>query len=172
MDGAAVTVSLAPSLVALPAALLKTARKRLLSSASTVVGVVKLVLVVPAMGVQVSPESVLCCHWTVGDGVPVAADVNVAVAGAATVASAGCSVMLGAVCVGPVLSNGGGASALPPQALRTMASAASTARQRTESRRSEVGSTKAWRVRMAGPIKTRTARRGRASASTRASGGP
>jgi len=81
-----------------------TARKRLPLSARTVAGVVKLGLVAPLMLVQVTPASVLCCHCTVGEGTPLAAAVKVAVAGATTVTSTGCSVMLGGTGAGLTVS--------------------------------------------------------------------
>src|SRR5450432_367897 len=49
---------------------------------------------------HVWPPSKLNCHCTVGIGVPLAAAVNVAVAGARTVTSTGCKVTLGAVATG------------------------------------------------------------------------
>ena len=91
-------------LFTLPDALVNTARKRLPLSASTVAGVVKLGLVAPTMLIQVTPASVLCCHCTVGEGTPLAAAVKVAVAGATTATSAGCSVMLGATGAGLTVS--------------------------------------------------------------------
>ena len=127
--GAVVTVSLAAWLVALPAALVKTARYSVPLSTSAVAGVVKLALVAPAIGAHVLPALPLFSHCTVGVGVPVADAVNVAVVGMTTLASAGCCVMLGAVRVGPPFSGGGGASALPPQAARARAIAATAMRR-------------------------------------------
>jgi hypothetical protein len=71
MDGGAVTVNVAAVVVAVPTALVNTARYRVpFSPAAT--GKVSVVAVAPAMLLKMAPPSVLCCHCTVGDGMPVA----------------------------------------------------------------------------------------------------
>ena len=55
----------------------------------------------PAMSDHVVPPSLLCCHWTVGAGDPVAAASKVAAVPAFTIWSRGSSVTTGGVWTGP-----------------------------------------------------------------------
>ena len=92
--GAAVTVNVAAVVVAEPTLFVNTARYWLpFCVADTVKD--NVVEVAPAIFVKVTP-SVLCCHCTVGVGVPLAAAVNVAVAPLATLVLAGFVVITGA----------------------------------------------------------------------------
>lgn len=93
--GMACTVSVAvPELTEL-VVLVHTALYCLLLSAAVDVKV-KVALVAPVIFVHVVPV-VLCCHCTVGAGVPPAAEVNVTLLPAQTVCDDGCVVTLGAV---------------------------------------------------------------------------
>lgn len=98
--GIGFTVSTAALELTVPALLVHTARYCLaLSTAAT--PNVKVALVAPDMFVQVVPL-VLDCHCTVGDGVPLAAEVKLAFAPAHLVCDAGCVVTAGATVVLPV----------------------------------------------------------------------
>ena len=57
----------------------------------------------PATGAKVAPASLLDCHWN-ASVVPVAVTLKVAVAGAVTVWSAGCTVIAGATGAGVTVS--------------------------------------------------------------------
>ena len=90
-----VTFSVAAFVVAVPGPLVKIARYLLPLSPLTVAGVVYVVVVAPVTVVQVVPPSVDTCHWTVGEGVPDAPAVKVAVLPRITVWVAGCVVTTG-----------------------------------------------------------------------------
>ena len=94
MTGPAVTVNVAAVLVAELMLLVNTALNRLPFCIATAPND-SVVEVAPAIFVKVTP-SVLCCHCTVGAGLPLAAAVNVAVAPAATLILAGLVVIAGA----------------------------------------------------------------------------
>src|SRR6185312_6785185 len=70
--GAKLTVSVAAVVVALPLALVKTARYLLPFWLENVLKL-SVVLVAPAMFWNDAPPSMLCCHCTVGVGAPLAA---------------------------------------------------------------------------------------------------
>src|SRR5271163_2892995 len=94
---AAFTVKVPAVVVALPAALVKTARYSLPLIATVVPVMLNVVDVAPATFVNVPPLLVLTCHCTVGVGEPVAAAVKVAVAPAVTVKFVGLVVIVGMV---------------------------------------------------------------------------
>src|SRR4051794_41027632 len=71
-DGPVPTLSVAAIEVAVPTALVNTARYMLPLSPGAVVNVY-VVLVAPAMFTKLAPPSVERCHWTVGVGTPEAA---------------------------------------------------------------------------------------------------
>src|SRR5437762_1289782 len=89
-----VTVSVAAAVVALPQALVKTARYWLPLWDDCAVNV-RLVVVAPGMSLK--PEPVSTCHCTVGAGLPEAEAVKVAVVFSHTVVLAGSAVTAGAV---------------------------------------------------------------------------
>src|SRR5262245_56371360 len=70
------TVSVAAVVVTVPQGFVNSARYWLLVCEGGGV-TVRVVLVAPGILVQVGPQSVLTCHWTVGVGFPVAAAVRV-----------------------------------------------------------------------------------------------
>jgi hypothetical protein len=74
----AVTASTASAVVALPALLVNTARKRLPSSAGPVVNA-NVVDVAPPMSANADAPGAATCHWTAGVGVPLAAALKLAV---------------------------------------------------------------------------------------------
>src|SRR5579883_2546006 len=94
-DGAKSTVSVAALVVALPRLLVKTASYSLPFIAAVTLESVSVVLVAPLMLEKVLPPSVLTSHCTVGDGLPLAAAVNVAFWPALTVTSLGFVVTVG-----------------------------------------------------------------------------
>ena len=97
--GAKSTVKVAAMVVTLrPAALLKTASYSYPFWAEVVLVKLRVVLVVPAMGLNVFPPSVLTCHWTVvGVGLPsLATAVKLAVCPALTVTLLGLLLTVGA----------------------------------------------------------------------------
>src|SRR5450432_847050 len=81
--------------VALPDPLVKTARNLVPFWPANTFGTVKVVMIAPAILLNVAPPSVENCHCTVGVGVPLAAAVNTAVPPAFTVTSTGFSVITG-----------------------------------------------------------------------------
>ena len=83
--GGVLTVKTAALVVAVPAALVKTARNWKPLLAATAPEKFSVVFVAPGMSVKVAPPLELNCHCTVGVGVPLAAAVNVAVPPAQTV---------------------------------------------------------------------------------------
>ena len=83
-------------MVAEPAPLVKIARYWMPFWASVVTAVVYEVEMAPARLVQVLPALELTCHCKLGEGVPEAAAVKVAVLPAFTATLAGCVVMVGA----------------------------------------------------------------------------
>src|SRR5258707_11833359 len=96
MTGVVLTVNVAAVVATLlPHVLVKRARYFLPLSAAAVVNE-SVVLVAPPMSVKVMP-SVLTCHCTVGDGLPLAAAVKLARAPAHTVVLTGLVVTAGAV---------------------------------------------------------------------------
>ena len=88
------TTSVTALLVAVPALLVKTARYSLPFMAEVAVNE-SVVAVAPLTSENVVPPSVLTCHCTVGDGVPLAAAENVAVLPGWTDWLTGCVVMAG-----------------------------------------------------------------------------
>ncbi len=99
--GPVLTVSVAAVEVAVPAAFVNTARYSLPDSDTLVGDTVSVPVVLPASVVSLEndePPLVDTCHCTVGVGEPEAAAVNVAAAGADTVALDGFVVTTGAVC--------------------------------------------------------------------------
>jgi hypothetical protein len=119
---AALTVSVALLLVAVPPLLVNTARY-LLPDCEVLVGeIVNVVEVAPETFVNVVPPSVDCCHCTVGAeqlaGVEAAA-LNVAGFGAVTVTSIGCVVTVGATHAGLTVSVAALLVALPAEFVNT-----------------------------------------------------
>lgn len=98
--GIAFTVSTAALELTVPALLVHTARYCLLLSA-VVAAKVNVALVAPVMFVHVVPL-VLDCHCTVGEGVPLAAEVKLALAPAHLDCDAGCVVTDGATELLPI----------------------------------------------------------------------
>jgi hypothetical protein len=77
------------------------------------------------MSVQVVPASVLCCHCSVGAGVPLTVTDQDAAAGSVTLWFAGAAAKLGAADVG----NGGASAEPPPQPGRIAIRVAAIARR-------------------------------------------
>ena len=93
--GAVFTVSVAAVVVAVPAALVNTARYWLPLSAAVAVNM-SVVLVAPEIGANDPPPLVLTSHCTVGAGLPLLEAVKVAVPPSQTVWSVGLVITLGA----------------------------------------------------------------------------
>ena len=91
--GIGFTVNIAAVELTVPELLLHTARYRLLLSA-VVTANVNVALVAPVIFVHVVPVG-LDCHWTVGVGAPVAAEVKLAFVPAHIAWDAGCVVTAG-----------------------------------------------------------------------------
>ncbi len=94
--GALWTVRVAAVVVPVPSELEKTARNWY-PSWEPVAAKERVVEVAPARSEKVAPPLVLCCHWTVGVGLPDAAAVNCAVAPALTETFAGFWVIAGPI---------------------------------------------------------------------------
>jgi hypothetical protein len=97
---AAVTVKVAAVVVAMPDALVKTARYSFPLRAAVVPTMLSVGEAAPAMFVKLTPPFVLACHCTVGAGWPEAAAVNVAAAPAVTVTLMGFVAITGAEAFG------------------------------------------------------------------------
>src|SRR4051812_48348632 len=107
VGGVGLTVSVAASVVVLPALLVNTARYWLPDCETLVGETVSVVDVSPARSLNDEPPSVDTCHRTDGAEQPAGVEpaaVNVAAAGAVTVASSGWVVIAGAVHVGGAAS--------------------------------------------------------------------
>ena len=98
--GIAFTVNIAALELTVPALLVHTARYCLLLSAAVAANV-NVALVAPVIFVHVVPL-VLDCHCTVGEGVPLAAELKLAFAPAHLVCDAGCVITVGGAVVLPV----------------------------------------------------------------------